>query len=92
MQAVLKRMPHLRNSKTNGVKIGEDRHKHGKEGRKRKCERDPTKRFSMAMDFLTNLFGIGDHARHTALADCDGEAIVISAFIRFIAKWDHQFG
>jgi hypothetical protein len=90
MQAVLKRMPHLRNSKTNGVKIGEDKHKHGKGSDK--SERDPTKRFSMAMDFLTNLFGIGDRARHTALADCDGEAIVISAFIRFIAKWDRQFG
>ena len=44
----------------------------------------------MAMDFLTNLFGISNRACHTALADCDGEAIVMSAFIRFIAKWDRQ--
>ena len=89
IEAILKRMPHLKNSKTNGVMIGEDRHKRAKD--RSKCERDPAKRFSMAMDFLTNLFGIGDRACHTALADCDGEAIVMSAFIRFIAKWDRQF-
>ena len=78
LQAILKRMPHLRNTKTDGVKIGKDKHDNVK--------RDPTKRFWMGMDFLSNVFGIRNRACHT------GEAIVMSAFIRFITKWDRQFG
>jgi hypothetical protein len=49
--------------------------------------RDPKKLFSMSMDVMTPVFGMGD-ARHEALEDCDGEAVIIAAFGRNIAaKW-----
>ena len=73
MQSILKRMSHLKNAKTKGIKI------------------DITRRFSMSMDCLTPIFGMRRSAHHTALLDCDGEAVVITAFIRYIAQFDYIF-
>jgi hypothetical protein len=48
---------------------------------------DPNKKFSMSMNVLTAVFGMGV-AHHAALKDCDGEAVVIAAIGRYIAaKW-----
>jgi hypothetical protein len=50
MQSILKRMSHLRNAKTKGIKINV------------KGDRDITRRFSMAMDCLTPIFGMRSSA------------------------------
>jgi hypothetical protein len=48
---------------------------------------DPNKIFSMSMNVMTAVFGMGI-AHHTALKDCDGEAVVIAALGRYIAaEW-----
>ena len=48
---------------------------------------DPKKIFSMSMNVMTAVFGMGI-AHHTALKDCDGEAVVIAALGRYIAaEW-----
>ena len=48
---------------------------------------DPEKLFSMSMNVMTAVFGMGI-AHHTALKDCDGEAVVIAALGRYIAaEW-----
>ena len=46
---------------------------------------DPKKLFSMSMNVMTAVFGMGI-AHHTALKDCDGEAVVIAALGRYIAS------
>jgi hypothetical protein len=48
-------------------------------------------RFSCSMDFLTNVFGMRESAFHSAEMDCRGEAVVISAFIRYIAAFNELF-
>ena len=45
---------------------------------------DDTRRFSLSMDVLTPLFGLRAAPFHTALCDCEGEAVIITAFIRHI--------
>ena len=45
---------------------------------------DDTRRFSLSMDLLTPLFGLRAAPFHTALCDCEGEAVIITAFIRHI--------
>jgi len=48
---------------------------------------DPNKKFSMSMDVMTALFGMGV-AHHVALKDCDGEAAIIAALGRNVdAEW-----
>ena len=47
---------------------------------------DVTRRFSLSMNLLTPLFGLRHAPYHTALADCEGEAVVITAFIRYISR------
>jgi hypothetical protein len=49
---------------------------------------DPNKKFSMSMDVMTPMFGMGI-AQHKALEDCNGEAAIIVALGRNIAaaKW-----
>ena len=44
------------------------------------------KHISMSMDCLTPIFGMSNEASHTAMADCDCEAVVISAFIRYLVR------
>lgn len=68
MQAILTRFPQLRNAKSKGVKIDGS-------------PRDMTKRFSMAMDCLTSIFGMNDRAYHNAIDDIMGEAINITAYV-----------
>ena len=45
---------------------------------------DDTRRFSLSMDLLTPLFGLRAAPFHTALCDCEGEAVIITAFIRHL--------
>jgi hypothetical protein len=78
MQAILTRFPQLKNAKTNGVKIDGS-------------PRDSTKRFSMAMDCLTSIFGMRSRAYHNAIDDIMGEAVVITAFVRFISQFDDMY-
>ena len=47
---------------------------------------DVTRQFSLSMNVLTPLFGLRHAPYHTALADCEGEAVVITAFIRYISR------
>ena len=47
---------------------------------------DDTRRFSLSMDLLTPLFGLRAAPFHTALCDCEGEAVIITAFIRHICS------
>jgi len=43
-------------------------------------------RFSLSMNLMTPVFGMRGKAYHTALKDCEAEAVVITAFIRYIAR------
>ena len=43
-------------------------------------------RFSMSMNLLTPLFGLRAAPFHTALCDCEGEAVIITAFIRHLCS------
>ena len=43
-------------------------------------------RFSLSMNLLTPVFGMRGKAYHTALRDCEAEAVVVTAFIRYIAR------
>jgi len=47
---------------------------------------DDTRRFSLSMNLLTPLFGLRAAPFHTALCDCEGEAVIITAFIRHICS------
>jgi hypothetical protein len=47
---------------------------------------DDTRRFSLSMDLLTPLFGLRAAPFHTALCDCEGEAVIITAFIRHLCS------
>jgi hypothetical protein len=47
---------------------------------------ESSRRFSLSMDLLTPLFGIGKKAFHSAPEDCEAEGVVIAAFIRRIAR------
>jgi hypothetical protein len=49
---------------------------------------DEKMRFSLAMDFLTPLFGMRGSAFHQAFNDCRAEAVVVTAFIRFFATFN----
>jgi hypothetical protein len=44
-------------------------------------------RFSLSMDFLTPVFGMRAKAHHTALRDCEAEAVVMTAFVRYIGRY-----
>ena len=79
MQAILTRFPQLRNAKTKGVKKIDG------------LTRDITKRFSMAMDCLTSIFGMRSRAYHNAIDDIMGEAVVITAYVRFTAQFDDMY-
>jgi len=78
MQAILTRFPQLKNAKTKGVKI---------DG----TTRDSTKRFSMAMDCLTSIFGMRSRAYHNAIDDIMGEGVVITGYVRFISQFDDMY-
>ncbi|KOO31982.1 hypothetical protein Ctob_009212 [Chrysochromulina tobinii] len=45
------------------------------------------KRFSLSMNFLTPVFGMRAKAHHTALRDCEAEAVVMTAFVRYIGRY-----
>ena len=47
---------------------------------------DDTRRFSLSMNLLTPLFGLRAAPFHTALCDCEGEAVIITAFIRHLCS------
>ena len=47
---------------------------------------DDTRRFSLSMNLLTPLFGLRAAPFHTALCDCEGEAVIITAFIRHLCR------
>jgi hypothetical protein len=47
---------------------------------------DVTRRFSLSMNLLTPLFGLRAAPFHTALCDCEGEAVIITAFIRHLCS------
>ncbi len=49
------------------------------------------KSFSMAMDCLTSIFGMRSRAYHDALYDIMGEAVVITAYVRFISQFDDLY-
>jgi len=78
MQAILTRFPQLRNAKTKGVKI---------DG----TTRNITKHFSMAMDCFTSIFGMRSRAYHNAIDDIMGEAVAITAYVRFISQFDDLY-
>jgi hypothetical protein len=44
-------------------------------------------RFSLSMDFLTPVFGMRAKAHHTALRDCEAEAVLMTAFVRYIGLY-----
>ena len=44
-------------------------------------------RFATRMNFLTPVFGIRAKAHHTALRDCEAEAVVMTAFVRYIGRY-----
>ena len=44
--------------------------------------------FSLAMDFLTPLFGLRESAFHSALKDCRAESVIVTAFIRYFAAFN----
>ena len=69
----------MRNAKTKGVKKIDG------------LTHDITKRFSMAMDCLTSIFGMRSRAYHDALYDIMGEAVVITAYVRFISQFDDLY-
>jgi hypothetical protein len=79
MQAILTRFPQLKNARTKGVKKTDG------------LTRDSTKRFSMAMDCLTSIFGMNSRAHHNAINDIMGEAVVITAYTRFISQFDDLY-
>jgi hypothetical protein len=45
----------------------------------------------MAMDCLTSIFGMRSRAYHDALYDIMGEAVVITAYVRFISQFDDLY-
>ena len=47
---------------------------------------DDTRRFSLSMNLLTPLFGLRAAPFHTALCDCEGEVVIITAFIRHLCR------
>ena len=51
----------------------------------------PQHGYFAAMDCLTSIFGMRSRAYHNAIDDIMGEAVVVTAFIRFISQFDDMY-